>query len=74
MTRIVLSLREDDSGYSYSCYSLTCGWLDSYATRAGCKGNGFSEFSKHCFLLMARDYDIEEFGTKVGYVLEENCL
>ena len=24
--------------------------------------------------LIVRDYDIEEFGTKVGYVLEENCL
>ena len=23
---------------------------------------------------MARDYDIEEFGTKVGYVLEENAI
>ena len=24
--------------------------------------------------LFVRDYDIEEFGTKVGYVLEENAI
>ena len=39
------------------------------------KGEGFFDYLKGKYITsMARDYDIEEFGTKVGYVLEENCL
>ncbi len=39
------------------------------------KGEGFFDYLKGKYITsMARDYDIEEFGTKVGYVLEENAI